>query len=182
MTEGATAPAAIGSGWRRAGEAGLGFRPVVDADLPFLKRVYFSTRVDELAHVPWSDAQKTAFLEMQFNAQHKDYQANYLQAQWLVVYRGDEAIGRLYLDRWAREYRVIDIAFLPAHRGKGYGAALMQDLIDEAAAAGKAVSIHVEKNNPARRLYARLGFETVAEHGVYDRLERRPGVSQVNMA
>jgi ribosomal protein S18 acetylase RimI-like enzyme len=176
MVDAAAAP------WRRAAEVGLSFRPIGESDLPFLKRVYFSTRLDELAHIPWSDAQKTAFLDMQFNAQHKDYQANYAQASWLVVLRGDEPIGRLYLDRWAREYRVIDIAFLPAHRGKGYGAALMQDLIAEAAAAGKAVSIHVEKNNPARRLYARLGFDTVAEHGVYDRLERPMGAPQVKMA
>jgi ribosomal protein S18 acetylase RimI-like enzyme len=57
----------------------------------------------------------------------------------------------------------------------------MQDLIDEADAAGKAVSIHVEKNNPARRLYERLGFVVAGEQGVYDRLEWRPAV-QVNTA
>jgi ribosomal protein S18 acetylase RimI-like enzyme len=40
--------------------------------------------------------------------------------------------------------------------------------MDEAAAAGKAVTIHVEKNNPAMRLYRRLGFRTEEDKGVYD--------------
>jgi ribosomal protein S18 acetylase RimI-like enzyme len=104
-----------------------------------------------------------------------------VNALWLVVLRGEEPIGRLYLDRWPAEHRVIDIALLPAHRGRGYGGALMQDLVDEAIASSKAVSIHVEKNNPARRLYERLGFVVAGEQGVYDRLERRPA-AQVNTA
>ena len=37
----------------------------------------------------------------------------------------------------------------------------------EAAAAGKTLSIHVEKNNPARRLYDRLGFREINDVGVY---------------
>jgi ribosomal protein S18 acetylase RimI-like enzyme len=44
----------------------------------------------------------------------------------------------------------------------------MRDLLDEAATAGKAVSIHVEKFNPAMRLYRRLGFKTEEDKGVYD--------------
>jgi ribosomal protein S18 acetylase RimI-like enzyme len=82
--------------------------------------------------------------------------------------RGGEAIGRLYIDRWPRDHCIIDIAFLPEHRRHGLGAALLADLLDEAAAAGKAVTIHVEKFNPAMRLYRRLGFKTEEEHGVYD--------------
>ena len=55
----------------------------------------------------------------------------------------------------------------------------MRDLLDEAAGAGKAVTIHVEKNNPAMRLYRRLGFETVEDQGVYD-LMRWAAPTQVN--
>jgi hypothetical protein len=40
--------------------------------------------------------------------------------------------------------------------------------MDEAASCGKAVSIHVEKFNPAMRLYRRLGFATEEDKGVYD--------------
>ncbi|HEY0567915.1 MAG TPA: GNAT family N-acetyltransferase, partial [Xanthobacteraceae bacterium] len=92
----------------------------------------------------------------------------YPEADWLVtVHRGDN-IGRLYIERWPSQNRIIDIALLPEYRGKGLGEALLRDLMDEAAAAGKAVSIHVEKFNPATRLYRRLGFKTAEDKGVYD--------------
>ncbi len=160
--------APVGLGWARAAAAGLTFRRITDADLPFLARVYASTRTEELAATPWTGAQKAAFLDMQFRAQHADYQKNYPQADWLVTLRGGDEIGRLYIDRWPSRHCIIDIALLPAHRGHGLGAALLRDLIDEAAAAGKAVTIYVEKSNPAMRLYRRLGFTTEEDKGVYD--------------
>jgi ribosomal protein S18 acetylase RimI-like enzyme len=155
-------------GWSRAAQAGLTFRRITDADLPFLARVYASTRADELAPVPWSDEQKAAFLDMQFQAQHSHYQQYYPKADWLVTMRDGEDVGRLYVERWPTQHCIIDIAFLPEHRGKGLGEALMRDLMDEAAACGKAVSIHVEKFNPAMRLYRRLRFTTEEDKGVYD--------------
>jgi ribosomal protein S18 acetylase RimI-like enzyme len=155
-------------GWARAAEAGLTFRPITDADLPFLARVYASTRAEELAAAPWSDEQKAAFLDMQFRAQHADYQTNYPEADWLVALRGGEEIGRLYIERWPSQHCIIDIAFLPEHRGKGLGEALLRDLMDEAKSCGKTVMIYVEKFNPAMRLYRRLGFKTEEDKGVYD--------------
>jgi ribosomal protein S18 acetylase RimI-like enzyme len=155
-------------GWARAADAGLAFRPISDADLPFLAEVYASTRTEELAVTPWTEAQKAEFLDMQFRAQHAHYQRHYPQADWLVTMRGGEDIGRLYIDRWPTQHGIIDIAFLPAHRGHGLGSALLRDLMDEAATAGKGITIHVEKYNPAMRLYRRLGFKTVEDQGVYD--------------
>jgi ribosomal protein S18 acetylase RimI-like enzyme len=163
------------AGWKRAAAAGVTFRPIRDADLPFLSRVYASTRLEELAPVPWSDAEKAAFLDSQFRAQHAHYQQHYKTAERLIVLHGGEPIGRLYLDRWMREHRVVDIALLPAHRGQGLGTAIMRDLLDEAAAAGKALSIHVEKFNPAQRLYERLGLVRVGETGAYDLMRWEPG-------
>jgi len=160
--------APVGFGWARAASAGLTFRRITDADLPFLARVYASTRAEELAVAPWTAAQKAAFLDMQFRAQHADYQKNYPQADWLITLRGGEEIGRLYIERWPSQHCIIDIALLPTHRGHGLGAAMLRDLMDEAAAAGKAVTIYVEKNNPAMRLYHRLGFRTEEDKGVYD--------------
>jgi ribosomal protein S18 acetylase RimI-like enzyme len=159
---------AVPFGWLRAAEAGLKFRRITDADLPFLALVYASTRAGELALTDWSDERKAAFLDQQFQAQHAHYQQYYPQADWLVTAREGEDIGRLYIERWPSQHRIIDITLLPAHRGSGLGAALLRDLQDEAAACGKAVSIHVEKNNPAMRLYRRLGFATAEDKGVYD--------------
>jgi ribosomal protein S18 acetylase RimI-like enzyme len=162
------APAQAAFAWAGAEAAGLRFRPIADADLPFLARVYASTRAEELAAAPWSDAEKAAFLESQFLSQHAHYQRHYPNADWLVIEHEREDVGRLYIERWPTQHRLIDIALLPQHRGKGFGATLLRDLMDEAAAAGKDVSIHVEKFNPAMRLYRRLGFRTEEDKGVYD--------------
>jgi ribosomal protein S18 acetylase RimI-like enzyme len=155
-------------GWKRAADTGLRFRPIAESDLLFLARVYASTRSEELAAAPLSDAQKASFLAEQFSLQHAHYQKYYPAADWLITMRAGEDIGRLYIERWPTQHRIIDIAFLPQHRGKGLGEALLRDLMDEAAAAGKAVSIHVETFNPALRLYRRLGFATEEDKGVYD--------------
>jgi ribosomal protein S18 acetylase RimI-like enzyme len=160
----ATAP----FGWLRAADSGLNFRRITAADLPFLARIYASIRAGELAVTDWSDAHKAAFLDQQFQAQHAHYQRYYPNADWLVTGHQGRDIGRLYIERWPSQHRIIDIAFLPEHCGKGLGAALLRDLQDEAAATGKAVSIHVEKLNPAMRLYRRLGFVTEEDKGVYD--------------
>lgn len=160
--------AAVPCRWSRAAERGLTFRPIADADLLFLARVYASTRSEELADVPMSHAQKASFLAEQFRLQHAHYQRYYPDADWLVTMHAGEDIGRLYIERWPTQHRIIDIAFLPEHRGKGFGETLLHDLMDEAAAVGKDVSIHVEKHNPAMRLYRRLGFSTEEDKGVYD--------------
>ena len=158
----------VAFGWLRAAALGLRFRRQSETDLPFLFRLYASTRQEELAVVPWSEVAKAAFLDAQFRAQHAHYRTYYPGADWLVTVHDGEDIGRLYIERWPSQHRIIDIAFLPEHRGNGFGTALLNDLLDEAAAAGKAVSIHVEKFNPAMRLYRRLGFTCVEDKGVYD--------------
>jgi RimJ/RimL family protein N-acetyltransferase len=154
--------------WPRAAAAGLRFRPIVDADLPFLAHLYASTRIEELAVTDWSDAQKTTFLQMQFDAQHIHYQKHYAGSDFFVIEQAGQAVGRLYLARWKTEHRIVDIAFLPAHCAQGLGTAVVRDLLDEAARAGKAVTIHVEKFNPAQNLYRRLGFVVAGEVGAYD--------------
>ena len=150
------------------------YRPILPADEPFLERLYASTRADEMAVVPWGEAEKAKFLSQQFHAQHTFYQQQFGDAEFLVIERRGESIGRLYLDRRVDEHRLIDIALLPSERGKGLGGALMRDVLAEAEAAGKAVRIHVERNNPAMRLYDRLGFRNIEDQGPYYLMEWRP--------
>ena len=149
-------------------------RPETEQDQEFLYRLYASTRADEMAIVDWSDEQKESFLRMQFNAQHSYYLDNYPSARFDIVEQQDEPIGRLYVDRSDDEIRVIDIALLPKHRGRGLGSRLMRALLDEAAEVGKPVSIHVERFNPAMRLYQRLGFAPIADEGVYKLMKWSP--------
>ena len=58
------------------------------------------------------------------------------------------------------------VAVVPAERGKGLGRALLERLVADAAALGHpGLSLSVEPDNPARRLYERHGFEKVGESG-----------------
>lgn len=151
-----------------AARFGIAFRALTDADDAFIAALYASTRADEMAMTGWPVEMCDAFLAQQHRAQHVHYQANYRGADWLVVERDAVAIGRLYLAEWPAEVRVVDISLTPGSRGHGIGAALLRDVGDWAGAMGKTVSIHVEKNNPARRLYERLGFVLAEDKGVYD--------------
>ena len=140
---------------------------MTDDDLPFSAAVYASTREEELAPTGWAPELKQAFLAQQHEAQHHHYRSHYPGAEWLIVKRGGERLGPPLSGRVGQGIRVIDIALLPEARGKGLGGALLADILAAAAAAGKAVSAHVERNNPALRLYHRLGFGLAEDKGVY---------------
>ena len=177
VTEASNLP---GSGSPGAPEtvAGLNLRPETKDDCEFLQRLYGSTRSDEMALTNWNDAETDAFLRLQFDAQHRHYMEHYRQSRFEIIEREGKPIGRLYVARRADDIRIIDIALLPEWRGKGLGGGLMRALLDEAAAAGKTVSIHVEAYNPALRLYERLGFRAIGEDdGIYRLMEWRAGKS-----
>jgi len=152
---------------------GITLRPIRDDDLELLFRVYASTREEELAPVPWTAEQKADFLRMQAAAQHAYYQENYKGADWLVIERDGVPAGRLYVHRREKEIRLVDISLLPEHRNAGIGSDILVELIAEAAAAGKPLRIHVERFNPALRLYERLGFQQIEDRGVYLFMEWR---------
>ncbi len=156
--------------------AGLNFRPIRESDRAFLFELYSSTRTDELAITDWTDEQKNIFLQQQFTAQDTYYRENFPQATFLIILNAEKPIGRLYTDRRTDEIRLIDIALLPEYRGKGFGTGLLKDLQTEAVQAGKPLRIHVEKFNPALRLYERLGFARIADTGVYYLMEWSPGI------
>jgi ribosomal protein S18 acetylase RimI-like enzyme len=150
----------------------IALRPVESDDEPLLFRVYASTRTDELAVVPWVEEQKEAFLRAQFDAQTRWYREHYASGSFDVVLVDGRPCGRLYVHRGAGEIRIVDLALLPACRGEGVGTALLRDILAEADAAGKRTTIHVERLNPALRLYERLGFSVAEDKGVYLLLER----------
>ena len=149
-------------------------RPISPEDSELLLRIYASTRAEEMASVPWSEQQKEDFLRFQFDAQHKYYQEHFPRAAFDLILKDGEPIGRLYVDRREDEIRLIDIALLPEHRGSGLGGAIMHEILAEGRESGRLVRIHVEHNNPAMRLYRRLGFNKIEEQGIYHLMEWSP--------
>jgi ribosomal protein S18 acetylase RimI-like enzyme len=142
-------------------------RPITPGDEEFLARVYASSRADELAVTDWSEQLKADFCRRQFDAQSAYYAANYPGASFQMIERDGWPVGRLYVDRWEKEIRIVDITLLPEFRGTGIGTQLLHDLQNEARSAGKSLTIHVERFNRALALYQRLGFKQVEDKGVY---------------
>lgn len=155
------------------GEA-VTLRPARDDDYAFLRRLYGSTREEEMQHFPFDAAQREAFLDQQFAAQHEHYRIHYPECERNVIERDGLAVGRILVDEWKDQIRVVDIALLPEHRNSGIGSMLLNQVLDRAEAARKDVTIHVEANNPAMRLYERLGFRRIDTNGVYDFMRWTP--------
>jgi GNAT superfamily N-acetyltransferase len=148
-------------------------RPAGEADRSFMLRVYAGVREPELEAAGLPREQWETFIAQQFDAQDRHY-ATYRDTSFEVVLVDDEPAGRLIVARWPDDLRVVDVALLPEHRGRGVGGTLLRSLLEEADERGVKASIHVERFNPALRLYTRLGFRSVSETDVYLLLERPP--------
>ena len=140
-----------------------------------MRVLYGSTRQAELAVTDWSDAQKDAFLDHQFGAQTAHYRLHRPAAQWQIIVVAGADAGRLVLDQCSGDHRIVDITLHPDFRGRGIGTEVLRTLQSAAADAGCVLSIHVEHQNRARRLYERLGFHPVpGDSEVYQLMEWRP--------
>ena len=154
------------------------YRNITERDLAFLKKVYRSTREEELKLTDWPEKQKDEFINQQFNAQHDYYHQVYNEASFQIILSDGVPAGRLYLWESERQIRIVDIALLPEFRNKGIGNFILRKLIDKSEESSRIVSIHVECYNPALSLYKRLGFEQKDQTGVYYYMERHPAITQ----
>lgn len=78
-------------------------------------------------------------------------------AWWRSMRAGDRGYG--FVDEAIPE---LSIAVLPGHRGDGVGTALLEELMREGRRQSvAALSLSVERDNPAVRLYKRLGYRTL---------------------
>lgn len=152
----------------------ISLRTAAPDDRVLLRAIYGSTRQHELDRTDWDDRQKEAFIDHQFDAQDEYYKKVYPDSDYdILLYEGQPA-GRLYVERHLipGTIRIVDIALLPDFRNQGIGQIVLNLLQEEAAQTSKSLSIHVERFNPAMRLYERLGFQKIKEtHGVYYLME-----------
>ena len=145
----------------------LSLIPVKDSDKPFLIELYTSTRAEEMSPVPWSDEQKQAFLQMQFEAQDRSYRERYPKASFDIIKLNDESIGRFYFAELADEFRIIDLAFLSQHFDKDTFIKLIRKVLQKGETSGKAVQIYLESFNPLAEIFTDLGFQKIGQHGIY---------------
>ena len=80
----------------------------------------------------------------------------------IVAYQDDNLAGAVLMNNtgmqeFIPEYYLIYIAVDASKRGQGIGAKLLQKAFDTA---DGDIALHVEYDNPAKRLYERMGFST----------------------
>jgi ribosomal protein S18 acetylase RimI-like enzyme len=154
--------------------SGVTLRPVCDDDTDLLFRIFKSVNEPTFAALEMPSEQKDDLLNMQFVAQLGQYRQQYPSADYQVILVAGTEAGSMYTQRGPTEWVLIDIALLPEFRDQGIGSDLVRSLISEAHASSSQLDAHVRVDNPAWRLWQRLGFEAVYNDGVYLRI-RVPG-------
>lgn len=117
---------------------------------PFDRRVLDDPKIARYVR-DWGRAGDTGFIAMD--------QDRPVGAAWARLLTAEEP-GFGYIDDQTPE---LGIAIEPGYRGRGIGAALLERLIGAVAERHAAICLSVSHDNPALRLYERLGFAVVGE-------------------
>ncbi|THD34762.1 MAG: N-acetyltransferase [Sphingomonas sp.] len=129
--------------------------------------------VENEAHRPFLDALFIAcspmrgvlpdpMMQQQAALRETAYRTDHPVAMRRVVVAKGAPIGRIIVD-WGFDGAalLVDIAVAPERQGAGMGTALLHAYLDVADRRGQPAMLHVMRDNPALRLYARLGFAPV---------------------
>ena len=92
-----------------------------------------------------------------------------------VLEQGGSVVGYLHLLRVPEHDYLDELALDAAHRGQGLGTTVLRELQAGAAARGVPLRLSVLTDNPARALYARLGFTELRSTWPRVTLEWRAG-------
>ncbi|MBI5936815.1 MAG: GNAT family N-acetyltransferase [Betaproteobacteria bacterium] len=161
---------------------GLAMRPATAADNAFLESLYRATR-DDLRLADAEEDFIENLIELQHHAQTHGYGDAFPNAMYFVVEYHSERIGRVALDFGPNEIHVIDVALIPAARGKGYGSQVLQTIQATAAKVMAPVSLTVRTDHlPVKQLYGRLGFVVEAGQFPFERMVWYPPAAGIYSA
>lgn len=80
-----------------------------------------------------------------------------------IICKGFSRVGVLKLSRTNHDWHLHQIQILPSYQGNGIGQTVLRAVLAAAKREGVPVSLTVFHENPARRLYERLGFKLFTE-------------------
>jgi ribosomal protein S18 acetylase RimI-like enzyme/general stress protein 26 len=147
-------------------------RPIEAAELPLLEDfLYLAVFVPEGAEMPPRDVifNPPVYVYIEDYGKKDDFclvaeeNGKIIGAAWSRILPQDGKRGYGNIDPHTPE---LAISVLPDYRGKGVGTALLTALFDTLAEHHYSrLSLSVQKENPAFRLYRRVGFEIVRDNG-----------------
>ncbi len=128
------------------------FRAAVEADLPFLIDLRVATMTPHLARQGLAVDDE----------EHRARAAYRLDAAAIVEVDG-AAAGVIKVLQDGTTWTIEQFQIVPQHQGRGLGTTVLRAVIADAHRSGALLRLSVLKQNPAARLYARLGFRTLSE-------------------
>lgn len=130
-------------------------RPATRGDRAFVERLYFDTMQPLLS----------ALNEWDQTTARRRFHNGYHQKDACIIMDGSAPLGWMQVTETPKALVLNQIHLVPEVRGHGIGSRLIQDLMARATAGGRGVTLAVVRNNPALKLYERLGFSVVGEDG-----------------
>jgi len=131
-------------------------------DTPFLSALFFERNAPRFASLGWDDLQLRSILQMQYRARAKGYAEQFADLKDFVILDSkQQPIGELLLHEAAGEIRIVDVCISSSKQGRGVATRLLRELQQEAIVKEATITLRVDHENPARRLYQRLGFQKI---------------------
>lgn len=150
-------------------------RPAGPEDEAFLVALYATVRADAVHIDAWPEDQRDAFYRSQFDLQRRHYETYFPSSEHDIIVVAGEPVGRLWMDWRDDEAHMLDVGLMPAARGQGLGATILDDLKQRATERSLAMTLNVEHNNPdALRFYERHGFRRLKDIGTHWFMEWTP--------
>jgi ribosomal protein S18 acetylase RimI-like enzyme len=126
----------------------LVFRPALSSDGPLLYRLMREAIGPYVTQLwGWDEA-----------FQQERWARVFDPSRWQIIADGRQDVGGLELEHRPDELYLANLLIFPEHQGRGIGTAVIRGLLSTSHAEGKPLRLQVLKVNPARALYARLGF------------------------
>ena len=145
-------------------------RPAGDADEQFLRTLYASTRP---VVAEWPAHVRAPFLAHQFEAQRTGWETMFPGSRHEVIVVDLHPVGRIWLDWSSERCLIVDLVFLPEHRRRGLGSAVVREVIAAADLAAVPVVGHVERANlSSLAFWTALGFRETAGDALFIEIER----------
>jgi len=134
-------------------------RHATPADRDFLMGLFRSFRGAMFEAMPLPENVRAALIHQQSEIFLSAFRAVYPDADDLIVTRAGIPSGRMVIGQTGLTFHLTEIVLMPESRGQGLGGRLVRALCACAAEDGRSVTLEVQPANPARRLYAALGFQ-----------------------
>ena len=140
-------------------------RPARDEDFEFLWRLQCEAMRPNVERQfgPWDAA-----------FQRRLFEENTDVAAQEIVRVDGEAIGCQCIREEGDALVLERLHLMPAWQGRGLGTKLLRAFVERASREGRAARLQVFRTNPARALYARIGFQTIDVGENHETMEWAP--------